>query len=148
MYSARRLGGENMDVRVCKHCKRMFQHISGPSICPRCKQVEEEQFQTVKEYLRKNPGAMMHIVSSDTKVPISLIESFLKQGRLEVSADSPIALSCESCGTKIPTGKYCKKCQEELVSSLSAAVKEIQKSSVKEEKTGEKMRFLQPSRIK
>jgi hypothetical protein len=123
-------------------------------VCPKCKQKEEEMFQVVKEYLRKNPGAAMSIVSEETEVPVSLIESFLRQGRLEVTADSPIALTCEGCGTKIFTGRFCTKCHSGLVNELSGAAKQITDAHKldaahdgKTDKT-EKMRFLKSDRIK
>lgn len=138
-----------MDVRVCKRCKKMFQHISGPDICPKCKQNEEELFQIVKAYLRKNPGAAMHEVSQETEVSISLIESFLRQGRLEVSPNSPIALSCETCGVKILTGRFCSKCHSSLVGDLSNTSKKMSEElSAKKTEKSEKMRFLKSDRIK
>jgi flagellar operon protein (TIGR03826 family) len=127
----------------------MFQYITGPDICPKCKQNEEELFQIVKAYLRKNPGAAMNEVSEETEVSISIIENFLKQGRLEVSPNSPIALSCESCGSKILTGRFCSKCHSNLVGELSNTSKKMtdELSAKKIEKT-EKMRFLRSDRIK
>jgi flagellar operon protein (TIGR03826 family) len=141
-------GGMFMEVRVCKRCKKMFQHISGPDICPKCKQNEEELFQIVKAYLRKNPGATMSEVSQETEVSISLIESFLKQGRLEVAPNSPIALGCEGCGTRILTGRFCSKCHASLVDDLADAAKDITKSKDTANKSAEKMRFLKSDRIK
>ncbi len=139
-----------MDVRVCKRCKKMFQHVTGPDVCPKCKQKEEEMFQVVKEYLRKNPGASMNTVSQETEVPVSLIESFLRQGRLEVTADSPIRLSCETCGENILTGRFCSKCSASLMGDLSSAAKQMTRAQAPktEEKKAEKMRFLRSDRIK
>lgn len=138
-----------MEVKVCKRCKKMFQHITGPSICPRCKQIEEEQFQKVKEYLIENPGAAMNVVSEETHVSVELIQSFLRQGRLQVVPGSPMMIKCEKCGVSITTGKYCNKCKAELVGELSALAHEMAHS--KEEQTSnhkEKMRFLQSDRNK
>ncbi|WP_069998883.1 hypothetical protein [Cellulosilyticum sp. I15G10I2] len=143
-----------MEVRVCKRCKKIFQHISGPEICPKCKQKEEEMFQVIKEYLRNNPGANMTEVSHETEVPVSLIESFLRQGRLEVTPDSPIALSCEGCGAKILTGRLCSKCNSGLMGDLQGAARDIrtekQAADAKEAERmkGQKMRFLKSDRIK
>jgi len=114
-----------MDVRVCKRCNKMFQYVAGNIVCPKCKQKEEEIFQVVKEYLRKNPGAGMNVVSEATEVSIALIESFLRQGRLEVSANSAITLTCESCGSKIFTGRFCSKCSSNLVGELTGAAKQM-----------------------
>ncbi len=130
----------------------MYQYISGPSICPQCKKKEEEQFQVVKEYLRKNPGASMQQVSIDTDTPVGLIESFLRQGRLQVSPDSPIALSCENCGAKILSGRYCNRCSSEVNSSINDMAKELNAThelKLKKEKSDkDRMHFLQSDRIK
>lgn len=139
-----------MDVRVCKRCKSMFQHVSGPDICFKCRQKEEDMFQVVKEYLRKNPGASMNIVSQETEVSIATIEGFLRQGRLEVSPGSPISLACERCGAKILSGRTCSKCNASLLGELSGAARQMTKELApkSEEKKVEKMRFLRSDRIK
>ena len=69
-----------MEVKVCRGCKKIFQYIAGPELCPKCKQSEEEMFQKVKEYLRKHPGANMYEVNQDTGVSATLIDKFLCQG--------------------------------------------------------------------
>ena len=139
-----------MEVKVCKNCKSLFQYITGTQICPKCKKLEEEMFQSVKEYLRQNPGESMNIVSEETKVSVSLIEKFLRQGRLEVSPDSQIALTCEMCGRKITTGRFCSGCKGELKQELSQVRKEIIGAKKEEENKQDtaKMRFLHSNRIK
>ena len=136
-----------MEIKVCKQCKKMFQYMVGPVICPRCKQVQEEQFQKVKEYLRENPGATMNTVSAETSVPIKLIQAFLKEGRLEIVPGSPISLSCEKCGAAIPTGRYCNKCKTELVNELSNPAKEITTSHKDEHSDNAKMRFFRTEQL-
>lgn len=135
-----------MEVKVCVRCKKMFQYITGPTVCPKCKQIEEEQFQKVKEYLRENPGATMNTVSEETHVSVKLIQSFLKQGRLEVVPGSPMMLSCERCGASIVTGKYCNKCKNEMVGQLSALAHDMTAHQAQNEHK-EKMRFLKSDRI-
>ncbi len=151
MYWWVKIGGIQMDVKVCKNCKKIFQYIAGPEICPRCKQLEEDMFQKVKTYLRENPGESMHVVSEETEVSVALIEKFLRQGRLEVSPDSPITLTCEMCGRKITSGRFCSNCKGELTNHLNEAKKAL--SAQKSEKTSaadarEKMRFLKSDSIR
>lgn len=137
-----------MEVKVCKSCKKMFQYIAGPVLCPKCKQLEEEYFQQVKEYLREHPGDSLYEVSKQTGVSAALIEKFLRQGRLQVAADSPIELTCERCGSKIITGKYCNSCKTQITNELNEAkqsmIKPIEK---KPQDTKERMRFLQSNNI-
>ena len=141
-----------MEVRVCKRCKKMYQHIPGPSICPQCKKKEEEMFQVDKEYLRKHPGASMQEVSVETETPVALVEGFLRQGRLQVSPDSPISITCEQCGTKIFTGRFCNKCSNQVIESINDLAKEL--NAAKQPKPQEdaahtaRMRFLKSDQIK
>lgn len=132
-----------MEVKSCRKCGKIFQYIAGAPICPRCKKKEEEIFQVVKAFLRENRGATIEEVSEATGASIGMIERYLREGRLEVTPDSPIALSCEQCGAKIRTGRLCDRCRANLSSDLSAAAKSIQDSHpVRHEKDKERMRFL------
>lgn len=135
-----------MEVKVCHGCKKLFQHISGPILCPRCKQLEEEMFLKVKDYLRDNPGSNMYEVNQATGVSAALIEKFLKQGRLQVTEDSPIALTCERCGKRVPTGRYCKDCKNELSNELNEVKKNFL-SSETQSTSGAKMRFLKSDKV-
>ncbi len=139
-----------MDVRICKGCKKMFQYVAGPQLCPRCRQLEEEMFQRVKEYLRENPGESMNIVSEETEVPVVLIEKFLREGRLEIASNSLISLSCEICGRKITTGRFCHTCKGELTNNLNEAKRSLVKENAPKatQHDGEKMRFLKSDSIR
>ncbi|MBP3888953.1 MAG: flagellar protein [Cellulosilyticum sp.] len=135
-----------MEVKVCKSCKRMFQHIAGPIMCPKCKAIEEDRFQIVKEYLRENPGASLADVSAETGIESKIILRFLREGRLEVSEDSPISLVCEQCGKKIFTGIRCSACEAQILKSLNELKGHfVQKDT---EDTSARMRFLDAKKFK
>lgn len=139
-----------MEIKVCRSCKKMFQYIAGPEICLKCKQDEEETFQKVKEYLKTHPGANMYEVNQETDVSVTLIEKFLRQGRLEVASNSPIALTCERCGKRITTGRFCNECKNEVTNGLRE-VKRMLEGTDKYDKgtdTSPKMRYLQSDKIK
>lgn len=141
---------KNMEIKACKRCGAIFQYITGKTICPRCKKKEEELFQEVKSFLRENPGSNMAEVSEATGAPIPMIEAFLREGRIEVTADSPMSISCERCGAKIRTGKYCDKCRNEVAADLNGmaqAMKDDNKPEVKLH-DGERMRFLKTDKIR
>ena len=136
-----------MEVKVCRNCKKMFQYTTGPVLCPKCKQLEEEMFLKVKDYLRENPGSNMSDVSQATNVSATLIEKFLKQGRLQVSQDSPIKLTCDKCGKKITTGKFCDSCKKEILEGLSEVKHSMVEQQAKEVQREAKMRFLQSDKL-
>ena len=129
-----------MEVKVCKSCKRMFQYIAGPVICPHCREKEDEQFVLVKDYLRNNPGATLMQVSEATEVESKIILKFLREERLEVSKDSPISLVCEQCGKRIATGIRCNECEAQMLKDLNQIKRHL--VSKTEDETKARMRFL------
>jgi flagellar operon protein (TIGR03826 family) len=129
-----------MELIACSKCKKLFNYITGPKICPKCKQEEEVIFQEVKAFLKENPGATVNQVSEATGATITQIEKFLKEGRLEISNNVNIVLKCESCGAKIFTGKFCNKCQAEL----GHAIQDVKKQMHKIVTEGETQKAVQP----
>ena len=87
------------ELKNCKRCKKIFMHAVGPQLCDLCKKKEEEDFEKVRKFLRDYPGATIQEVSKATEVSAQLIYRFLRDGRIEVAADSPIALLCENCAS-------------------------------------------------
>lgn len=135
--------GGKMEIKSCKKCKNLFQYVTGRVICPHCLKREEELFIKVKDFLRAHPGATMQMISEETKVAISLIESFIRAGRLEIAPHSPIGIPCESCGSMIRTGKYCNACTAKLTNQFSELAKEfVPKQREQEERKAARMRYF------
>ncbi|MGL6173160.1 MAG: flagellar protein, partial [Cellulosilyticaceae bacterium] len=133
----------------CKRCKNLFQYVSGKSICPHCLKREEEMFMKVKDFLKTYPGAQIQEVYEETGVSIQMIESFIREGRLEVSASSPIGLPCERCGAVIRTGRYCKECSMYLVAGLNQMSEGFKTQIPKENQDSRaKMRFLGETKVR
>lgn len=109
------------DFRSCSACGKIFIY-RGDNKCPDCAKELEEQFDTIKKYLYKHPGAGVAEVAEETEIDEKTILYFLREGRLELaSADS--SLTCMNCGEAIKSGKYCKKCSTQLSSTLDSVVK-------------------------
>ncbi|MHC1749807.1 MAG: TIGR03826 family flagellar region protein [Cellulosilyticaceae bacterium] len=141
----------SMEIKSCRRCGAIFQYVTGKPICPRCRKKEEELFQEVKSFLRENPGSNMAQISEATGAPIPMIESFLREGRIEVTPDSPLGISCERCGAMIRTGKYCDKCRNEVASDLDGmarAMREDSKQETVKQSEKERMRFLKSDKIR
>lgn len=107
-----------MNVRNCRGCGRIFNYVAGPMLCQRCREEMEVKFQEVKEYIRSNPGVGIPEVSDACEVSVSQIQQWLRDERLEVTENSPIFLSCESCGANIRSGKLCDKCKNQMASGF------------------------------
>lgn len=134
-----------MDVRTCRSCKRIFNYLSGPNICPSCREQLEAKFQEVKSYIEEHRGASMQEVSEECEVDLAQIRQWLREERLELTEGSAIVLSCESCGGPIRSGRFCDKCRNALANnfqSMARGNKPTEPTLYKKTKDSAKMRFL------
>lgn len=135
-----------MNVKNCRTCGRLFNYVSGPRICPSCREALEAKFQEVKEYIRENNGAGINEIAEACDVEVSQIHQWLRESRLELAPDSPITLACENCGAPIRSGRFCDKCTNAVaqgfqsVLDANAPKPQLKKTA---EKDNPKMRFLQ-----
>lgn len=114
------------DVRNCRKCGKIFTYMGGSPICPACKQLDEEDFKRIKEFLYNNPGASLNHVSSELDISVEKIKRFLKDGRLEiVSEEGNMFLECESCGKAIKSGRLCGECEMDLASNLKSTANQM-----------------------
>lgn len=137
-----------MDVHTCRKCKKLFNYMVGPEICPTCRDRMEEEFKKVKEYIRENPNVNVKTVAEECEVDIGQIRQWVREERLEFSSDSAVGLSCDRCGKTIKTGKYCPQCKSEMQKTLGNAIglghgTVANTSKPAPEKTSPKMRFLE-----
>ena len=131
-----------MNVRNCKKCGKMFNYMAGPPICQACKEAIEAKFQEVKEFVRENRTATMNQIVENCGVDQRQIEQWIREERLVFAEDSPLQLSCETCGTRITTGRYCEKCKKEQANTFSAAGRQAPAPAAPEKKdahSGSKM---------
>lgn len=135
-----------MNVRNCKSCGRIFNYLSGPVICPACKDSMEAKFQEVKEYIRAHKGANIPEVAEACDVEAGQIRQWLRDERLEVTEDSALYLTCESCGAAIRSGRFCEKCKGDMTKNLKDVMGEAKPKATlvqnKKDDGGAKMRFL------
>ena len=126
------------EVKNCRKCRKIFMYSTGPQICDACKKLEDAEFEKVRVFVRDFPGATVQEASKETQVPIQLIYRFLKEGRLEVSESSPIALQCENCGARIKSGRFCISCSKRLANDMISAGRSLKDSYGREPETGPK----------
>ncbi len=134
-----------MDVRNCSKCNKIFNYVTGPSICMDCRKSADEQFKEVRLFIRKNPKASIGEISETCNVDTKQLRQWIREERLSFSAESSIGIECENCNKTIRTGRYCEACKVEVLNNLGTAYR---KTEVKEEnpfenkESGSKMRFL------
>ena len=132
-----------MDVRTCRSCRKIFNYLNGPMLCPACKQALEDKFQEVKAYIEENHGATLAQISEECDVDVQQIRQWLREERLELSSESGAALECESCGTPIKSGRFCEKCRTSMANNLQSLIKDNKASEptlYKKKDAGARMR--------
>ena len=131
-----------MEVRNCRNCKRLFNYLGGPPICPACKDELEKKFMEVKEYIRENKGVGIKQVATDMDVSENQIRQWVREERLEFAADSGEVFHCEQCGAPIHTGRFCENCKKSMATNLGNLYRAaVGPESKKREHDGDKMRF-------
>lgn len=132
-----------MNVKNCRKCKRIFNYVMGPVLCPRCREEEEEKFQEVKKYVIENPGSGIQEVSEACDVSVNLIRQWLREERLVLSDESPMGINCEHCGRMIKSGRFCSECKSTMTNALNSAIGGATRIQPKKEsRDGARMRFL------
>ncbi len=134
-----------MNVKNCRKCGRLFNYLSGPQVCPVCKDALEKEFQKVKKYVQENRGATLEQVVEECEVDAAQVRQWVREERLEFSGEGVTGITCEKCGATIPTGKYCQQCKNEMTTNLSGALPKAPKEErpkKKDTKDSAKMRFL------
>lgn len=113
-----------MALANCKTCGRLFNRLHNDN-CPVCVKEEDEQFFLVRDYLKENRRAMIVEVSEATEVEISTIIKFIREGRLATIDNPNLNYPCDSCGTAITDGRFCKPCKDRLNKGFSQTKDEL-----------------------
>ncbi len=122
----------------------MFNYISGPYVCPACREALEEKYKEVKQYIYEHPGVNIPMVSEACDVEPGLIRQWIREERLEF-AEGSLELGCEKCGAPITSGRFCAKCKADMVNNLNSAYGSAPAANTNTQNdrpAGPKMRFL------
>ncbi|MBZ4647561.1 MAG: hypothetical protein PWR27_2487 [Petroclostridium sp.] len=113
-----------LQIKNCKRCGKIFQSNETFDICPICKELDEKEFDKIKEYLYQHPYSNMYEVATNLDISISKIKRYLRECRLQIVEKENGFLHCECCGTSIQSGRYCDECIAKLSHGFKAAFKE------------------------
>lgn len=100
------------EIRNCPRCGKLFVYVGVP-ICRDCLEQEEQQYNSVRQYLKDHPGATPGEISEKTGVPVHMVMEFLRRGLLQSAAHTE-DLTCVICRKPITSGKICPECQSQL----------------------------------
>jgi len=134
-----------MDVRNCRSCGRLFNHIGGIPICDNCKETLEAKFQEVKEFVRENPNVQISRVSEELDVSVKQIKQWIREERLLLAEGSSMFIECENCGVPIRMGRYCEECKSKIQNNLRSAYSNKMRQpepTKRKEADKNRMRFL------
>ncbi len=131
-----------MELMNCRNCKRLFNYITGERICPGCKSLLEDKFNTVKEFVRENPGKNINQVAEETETSIKQLKQWVREERLTFTDDSLVGLECERCGRMVHSGRFCASCAGGLADSFTEAYRTQRTGGIRKTASG-KMRFLE-----
>ena len=74
-----------MALASCQRCKKLFEKIRSP-ICPSCEDLEEEDYEKVRQALVDHPNSSAEQLSEVSGVAIECVLRLLAQGRIQTAA--------------------------------------------------------------
>lgn len=112
-----------LEVGRCENCGGILKDAGvGIYVCSQCGHETLSPFGKVKKYIQENGPDNAYNISQGTGVPVSRIDKFLREGRIEIPDGSDCYITCEMCGTDIRYGRYCPTCATKLKKELSSAL--------------------------
>jgi len=96
---------------LCKVCGRFFEAEVASEYCPPCKAIDDQYYESVRNYLSQRPRASIFEVTTELKIPVKTIKRFLREDRLEIVEANNGFLKCDVCNIPIQSGYLCKSCK-------------------------------------
>ena len=109
----------------CEACGgKMLYKGGGEYECRDCGGAAWDDFGKVKAFLEEYGTQPALVISEATGVPMEVLRELLREGRLQLPADSKIFLSCEKCGCAIRSGRYCSECAMQTFRGIKGLLEE------------------------
>lgn len=115
----------DVEVKVCKDCKKLFYAINGQAYCGDCRELREGELKVVKEYIRTHEDAGVQEVAEACEVAPQQILVWVREERIEFKDQSRVMMPCMLCGANISGGSYCDKCKKLIASGMAPKPSEI-----------------------
>lgn len=110
-------------VKECSKCKSLMRYAFGEIfVCDFCGETEYTEFGKVRDFLELNGPKTATEISDGTGVPLSVINDFLREGRIEIPDGSDSYIKCEGCGADIRYGRFCSACAQKNSKSDTKAI--------------------------
>lgn len=129
-----------LNLKNCPRCGKLFAKTTASDLCSVCADGEEEDFQKIKKFLWENPKATIEVVHEKTGVSRERIIKFIREDRLIAEGlDLDFLIECERCGEFISHGRFCEKCQQELIAGFSSGKTKVKKKEDKNDTENTRM---------
>ena len=122
-------------MKNCSSCGKVFIAINNSRVCPDCREKEEQWEKEIIEYVREHPKSQIPEIVEATGVQEPIIRRMIREGRF-LSSNVELFYPCEKCGSPIPKGQYCDKCQKEMREELQSAIGKQSASGMRTAKDG------------
>ncbi len=144
-----------MAVLTCRRCGRIFEaHYLSDEYCGECSTQVADKYHEVRDYLWDHPNSTADAVAKACGCSVRQVMRWVREERLEVTEGSKVSLCCETCGTKIFSGRFCENCRKAAgkAAAESAHAKKMEERAAQMHGTGlgpkrdaddGKMRYLQ-----
>ena len=98
-------------AKICPKCGELMHYAFGEVFkCDNCGAEELTSFGKVRKYIEDHGPSNASNISDGTGVPVSTINRYLREGRIEIPDGSDSYIKCEDCGAEIRYGRYCPTC--------------------------------------
>ena len=102
-----------MGLDNCAECGKVYvENVA--RLCPECYRKQEDDAETVVEFLRDTRKATMEEIHQATGVKHKIILRLLRSGRIM----GDISYPCDSCGDLINVGRLCNKCSKNILDQI------------------------------
>jgi predicted amidophosphoribosyltransferase len=135
-------------AKICPKCGELMRYAFGEVFkCDNCGAEEMTSFGKVRKYIEDHGPSNAANISDGTGVPVSTINRYLREGRIEIPDGSDSYIKCEDCGAEIRYGRFCPECSAKLSRDNSSMVYVGEKPKHKMDYNG-KMHTLDESEMK
>jgi len=110
-----------MSLSICPRCGELFIREKY-EICNKCRTAENERLYLIKRFIDTHPDATIEELSKISGLEEDEILHYVRKGRLLSEDFSAIEITCEECGEKILSGRFCKKCRDRLAKAFEMSL--------------------------
>jgi len=104
------------NLKNCPECKRIFVD-TGIGLCRDCYDKQQQTMDDICSYVRDNPGSKVKEICEALGVKERLVMRMIREGRFVVDG-AIVEYGCETCGAPIVTGRFCQKCNDNLIKQI------------------------------